>query len=86
MSGVNQRAAELGHEPRYRQFVRGRTPIRPQRTLYGTVVRCTCGYWEKRVNEGRKRAEQLWRGHRDSALEWDRGVRADMQDFGGHTS
>lgn len=56
------------HPVSYSRYSRGMTPIRPQRTLYGYSARCRCG-WSVRCNDGRRRAEQLYRQHlKDVAL------------------
>lgn len=54
------------HEARFLRYSRGKTPIRPSRTLYGYRVICSCG-WETRVNGQRREAEQRFRAHKQEA-------------------
>jgi hypothetical protein len=55
---------EANHRVSVNRFTRGRTPIRPQRTLYGFQVRCRdCGY-KAQINEANKKeAEKLAKEH-----------------------
>jgi hypothetical protein len=57
------------HRASFTSFTRGYHPIagfngRP-RKVYGTVIRCSCG-WRLKTNERRPRAMDLHRRHRDA--------------------
>lgn len=60
------------HEPRYTRTRRGQAPLRhingAAGMFYATIVRCSCGQFEQRVNQapskgGRKWAEELFDEH-----------------------
>jgi hypothetical protein len=47
----------------YSRFIRGMTPIRPSRPIYGYKVRCSCGdVWQ--VNGGKADAVASFKLHR----------------------
>lgn len=60
------------HQPRVGRVQIGKTPIRPPRPVYGTTLRCSCGYppgSKSRVSNlapskgGRNVAQFLYRRH-----------------------
>lgn len=53
------------HAVRVTRYVRGTTPIRPKRTLYGYKLRCRTPEcpWSATVNEDRATADRLARAH-----------------------
>lgn len=69
-------AAE-GHDPSVYKRNIGMTPIAPPRPVYGTAIRCSCG-WRWTTNEsptkgGRKLCIERWEEHATGATNEVRG-------------
>lgn len=50
------------HAARFRRRLLGYRPWGRKAGIYGTTVRCSCG-WERKTNDDRRGARELWRVH-----------------------
>lgn len=73
MNRQQQRYADDGHRPDVFKVNIGSTPTYPARPVYGTKVRCECG-WTFKTNEsptkgGRKLCMSAWERHAEPIVE-----------------